>query len=369
VLPGDRTFVGLPGNVTTGARTGLVRHRGGTGAEAVSSGGLTHLAIFDALRARVFNPVSLRVVASGSAETSTVDYRAPVIAVDLPDGRSVQLDQAGRSFDFALPGPGNQAMPGMPVLPSNTLTELLAAVPGGAAAVPLLSGVLGNLDAATGGAPDDGAPDDSAPDEAPAHAGGTGNAGGTGTATGTGTGDAGVPESAGSAAPPMVPGIPELGGVPAVGGLLGGTGRLATTANQGSLVLRLTGGEVVKEVADSGVHAKAISLRVKLLLVRGEDTATLVDLCIGVLEVAATAPSTTRPTERGRDGYGGEAPDEEPSASPSPSPVPPAGEEPDGGGKLPVTGTALTAATGAGVVLLLAGRLLMVLARRRSPTA
>lgn len=339
VLPGRRPFVQAGDNFAAGTRTALVRHRGGTGAEAVSSGGLANLAIFEALRVRVFNPVSLRVVASGSAATSVVDYQSPIIALDLPDGREVKLDQANRSFDIAVPGPGTQPMPGMPMLPNTTVPDLLNAVPGGAAAVPVLGKVLEGLQ---------------------------------------GGGSAGVPESAGSAKAPSVPGLPEMAGVPAVGGLLGGTGRLATTPTQTSLVLRLTGGELSKEVTDSGVHAKAISLRVKLLVVRGEGITTLVDLAIGVLEAAATAPpaapvesrDTTNGTgngpTRGNDGYGGgEEPDAPPSASAS-APAP-GGDAPSGGGsRLPVTGTALSAAVGAGVVLLLAGRFLLLLTRRRT---
>jgi hypothetical protein len=334
VLPGRRPLVAVADNVTTGARATLVRHRGSTGAEAVSSGGLTSVAIFEAIRARVFNPVSLRVVATGSAATSVVDFQSPIVALDLPDGRSIKLDQANRSFDFAIPGPGTQPMPGMPMLPENTLPELLNAVPGGASAVPVLGTVLASL---------------------------------------KGGNDSGVSESAGSAKAPSVPGLPEMAGVPAVGGLVGGGRRLATTPTQTSLVLRLTGGELAKEVTDSGVHAKAISLRVKLLAVRGEGTTTLVDLALGVLEAAATAPAPragghgTGPT-RGHDGYGGDAAGEEPDTPPSASAsTPPQATEPTGGGsRLPVTGTALSAAIGAGVVLLLVGRFLLILARRRT---
>jgi hypothetical protein len=349
VLPGQRALVAAADNLTTGTRTALVRHRGGTGAEAVSTGGLTHLAILEALRVRVFNPVTLRVVASGAAETSVVDYRAPIIGIDLPDGREVKLDQANRSIDIAMPGPGADQPPGMPMLPNNTLPELLSVVPGGAALVPVLGKALESLQA------------------------GSGAGGGSGAGAG-----AGVPEGAGSAKAPSVPGLPEMAGVPAVGGLLGGTGRIAATPTQTSLVLRLTGGEMSKEVTDTGVHAKAISLRVKLLAVRGEGTTTLVDLALGVLEAAATAPpaptvegrggSNADGPTRGHDGYGGgEEPDAPPSASAS-APAP-RGDEPAGGGsRLPVTGTALSAAAGAGVVLLLAGRFLLILTRRRTDT-
>jgi hypothetical protein len=334
VLPARRTLVGVPDNQSTRARTGLIRYQGRTGAEAMTTSGLARLAIFEALRLRVSDPTSLRVVAGGSAEASTVEYRAPLVAVDLPDGRSVQLDQAGRSFDFAVPAPGSQPVGGLPVLPSTALPELIGALPGGAAAVPALGTVLRGLGR-------------------------------------TGLPANGVPESAGSAAPPAVPGLPVLGGVPAVGGLLGGTGKLATGAGQSALVLRLTGGELSKEVADNGVHAKAITLRIKLLLVRGDAVATLIDLCVGVLEAAATAPAAApaRGEGRGRgsDGYGGEEPDESPAPAdtPSPSRAAAAGSAPTGT-KLPLTGSNMTVVVGAGIALLLAGRLLQVLARRRS---
>jgi LPXTG-motif cell wall-anchored protein len=341
VLPARRTLVGVADNQSTRSRTGLVRYQGRTGAEAATTSGLARLAIFEALKLRVFDTTSLRVVAAGSAAASTVEYHAPLIGVDLPDGRSVQLDQAGRSVDFAVPAAGTQPVPGLPTLPNSALPDLLGALPGGAAAVPALGGVLGGL-------PGRGLP-------------GRGLPGGKEV----------VPPSAGSVAPPSVPGLPALIGVPAVGGLLGGVGSVPTTAGQSAIVLRLTGGELSKEVADSGVHAKAITLRLKLLLVRGDDVTTLIDLCIGVLEVAATAPGATSRDEgrgRGSDGYGGDEPDDAPTPADTPKPKPTggvAGTVP-AASKLPLTGTNLTAVLIAGVVLLLGGRLLMVLARRRT---
>jgi hypothetical protein len=183
-----------------------------------------------------------------------------------------------------------------------------------------------------------------------------------------------VPPSAGSAAPPSVPGLPPLAGVPAVGGLLGGGSALPTTFGQNSLILRLSGGEISKEITDTGVHAKAITLRLKVILARGEAVNTLIDLCVGVLEVAATAPSAGTRGDRpdrgsGGGGYGGDEPDagaapEEPTA-PEPGGGVAGGVVPTGS-KLPLTGINITAIVGAAVVLLLAGRLLMVMTRRRT---
>jgi LPXTG-motif cell wall-anchored protein len=350
VLPARRTLVGASDNQSTRARTGLVRYQGRTGAEAATTSGLGRLAIFEALKLRVLDATSLRVVAAGSAKASTVEYHAPLIAVDLPDGRSVQLDQAGRSFDFAVPAAGTQPVPGLPTLPNSALPDLLGALPGGAAALPPLGDALGGLPGRglPGGLPGRGLPG--------------GLPGGTE-----------VPPSAGSIAPPSVPGLPGLPGIPAVGGLVGGAGPLPKTAGQSAVILRLTGGELSREVADSGVHAKAITLRLKLLLVRGDDVTTLIDLCIGVLEVAATAPNTTNRTEgrgRGSDGYGGDEPDDGDDA-PVDTPTPqPSGGVAGGpvpiGNKLPLTGTNLTAVLIAGVILLLGGRLLVVITRRRT---
>lgn len=342
VLPAKRTVVGAVDNQYTRARTALVRTRGGgTGAEAETTSSLARLAIFDALRVRVVAPSRLRVVAGGSVKASTVEHQDPLIAVDLPDGRSVQLDQTTRALDFSLPGAGSQPVPGLPALPASALPDLLGAVPGGAAALPALGRVLG----------DRGLPIDAKDTVSP---------------------------SAGSVAPPTVPGLPALSGVPAVSGLVGGVGKLPTVG-QNSLILRLSGGEVSQEVTDAGVHAKAITTRLKLLLVRGDAVNTLIDLCIGVLEVAATAPA---PAERGRgsgsgkddgntasgygSGYGGEQPDQ-PTDTPTPAPSRGvAGGVVPTGNKLPLTGLNVTALLGAAVVILLAGRLLIVVARRRT---
>jgi len=349
VLPARRTLVGVPDNQSTKASTALIRYQGGTGAEAVTTSSLARLAIFEALKLRVSDPASLRVVAGGSGAASTVEYHAPLIAVDLPDGRSVQLDQAGRSFDFAVPAAGTQPVAGLPTLPTGALPDLLGGLPGGASALPGLAGILGGA--------------------------GVGGVGGTGVGKGLpGKTESAVSPSAGSIAPPAAAGLPVLSGIPAVGGLLGGVGPVATSAGQNALVLRLTGGELSKEIADNGVHAKAITLRLKLLLVRGDDVTTLIDLCVGVLEAAATAPPrTARDEGRSRDGhgYGGDQPDDTGSPAPDDTPTPqPTGGVAGGpvptGNKLPLTGMNVTAVIGAAVVLLLGGRLLMVLARRRT---
>jgi hypothetical protein len=348
VLPGTRPLLHAPNSLSTTARAGFVRHQGRAGVEAATSAGLANLALLETLRVRVVSQPKLRAVAAGSAARSTVEYTAPVLSVGRPDGPILELDQPTKTIDFAVPAAGASPLAGLPVLPGNPLPELLGALPGVSHLLPSLGGLL---------------------------------SGGSGADAGSGAGAAATAESvvstsAGSPGAPAVPGLAALSGVPAVGGLLGGAGPLAAPVGQTSVVLRLTSGELSKEITDAGVHAKAITLRVKLLVVRGEAVTTVLDLCVGVLEVAATAAASTR-GEGG--GYGGEEPSEteSPSAPASPSAGGGSGSGSGGenpgsgtgqGSNLPVTGVALSVILGSGFALLATGRLLMVLARRRRLT-
>ncbi|GIJ52320.1 hypothetical protein Val02_92060 [Virgisporangium aliadipatigenens] len=333
VLPGPRAVLQAGDNIGSGARTALIKHRGGTGAEAVSVSNLANLSLLGAVQVKVVSKPVLRVVAGGTKERSVVDYSAPKLSVELPGGRVELLDNAAESVDLAVPVNGGFVPNGMPVAAPNALAELLAPIVGAGDLSGTLNGVLG------AGKP--------APVEG---------------------GKLGVDPSAGSAQPPALPGLNPLQGVPAVGGLLGNTAPLSTPAGKSAVVLRLTAGELSKEVNDAGVHAKAISLRLKLVLVCGNDTTTLLDLALGTMEVAATAG---KPGHGGYDGPPGQQGDE------------PAGEEPNGEtplmtqppaprttpvnakSKLPVTGMNITGFIGAGVVLVIVGRLLMVASRRR----
>jgi hypothetical protein len=152
------------------------------------------------------------------------------------------------------------------------------------------------------------------------------------------------------------------------GGSGGGTGKpLAEKEESGpSLTLRLAIGHLESKITRTSVWGEAASLRLQLLATtppdattESEDTtragdaatlaggpATLADVGLGVLEVKATAPAQA-------------------IQPPSTTPAPASG----GGGGLPITGFNLLAVLATGGLLLVIGRFLMVIGRRRSAEA
>jgi hypothetical protein len=134
-------------------------------------------------------------------------------------------------------------------------------------------------------------------------------------------------------------------------------------------LLRISLGELDKSITDTSVSAEAASLRIQLILCGpGEAQTTVLDLAIGLLRASATAPCTTvtsPPSPR-------TSPSPSVSVSPAPSTTPvgcggPECGTPGSGGGLPKTGMAPVAyVVGAGVLLAVLGRLLILLARQRS---
>ena len=141
---------------------------------------------------------------------------------------------------------------------------------------------------------------------------------------------------------PDLPGLEDL--LPGLG--IGGGGMAMPKAAPGKhgALLRLSLGHLEKKVTATTVSGKAATLRLEVLDLPG--TAKLLDVSIGDLRASAQVPP------------GGLLP----PATPKPQPTPSQGG--DAGGSLPVTGSSLTLVLGAGIGLLLLGRLAMVLARR-----
>jgi hypothetical protein len=362
VLPGRQALLKAPDNLSSTARAGVVRHQGRLGAEATSTASVANVSMLGTLKVRVLSQPSLRAVAAGHKTRSTVEYSAPLLAIEVAGGGQVRLERAGASADFTVPVPGAAPVAGVPELSGGTLNDILGAATGTPQLLDL-GGLLGGVTRTGAGA---GAHARAKPDADADASPGAGGATGAGASARTEATTIDVPESAGSARSPVVPGLDALSGVPAVGGLLGGSGKLVAPEGGAAVVLRLTAGELSKSITNAGVHAKAITLRLKLFLVQGDKVVTLVDLAVGVLEVAATAPS-------GGYGGGGYGPDDdnggvsadEPVAQPTPSLAGLAPKPPEARARLPRTGTALSLFVAAGVLLLIAGRFMMVLARRR----
>jgi len=146
-----------------------------------------------------------------------------------------------------------------------------------------------------------------------------------------------------------------LPGLPEVGRTEGGAVHTPEGAKSGRVVvLRIELGSVQQQSSATGVYAKADSIRVKLIVRtkwksasdngyghddHGQlDQTTVLELGVCSLEAAAAAPN------KGGYGYGGVS----------------------GGDTLPVTGSSTAVVLGAGLLLLVAGSLLVVLSRRRS---
>jgi len=325
-------------NTNTSAR--VVRESGRPAASSEATGDLTKIQLFagtpQAVGVKVVSQPKLRVVAGVK---KTVEYEAPVLEVTLPGHAPTRLAAAGDHLDIAVPvdpaSAGQADGLGLPVLSGLSLDSLLGTLP------------------VKGGAP-------------------------VNAATGP----------VKSLVPPL-PGVPGLSGLSddIAGGLLAGDRAEHTTLPSGKaggvVVLRLSLGELSQQTTATGVHAKAASLRLKVLTrstgYSGHDSTladntALIDLGLCVLEAAAASPKPSASTGHhhggGGDGYGGNGYGGTDNGdtggtggisgtTPTPTPVAHTGS-------LPVTGNNVAYFLGGGVLLVLVGRFLMVVARRRS---
>lgn len=394
---GDRSLARVTG-LAAKTRTRVVTHQGRPAAEATAEANLTDVRLFagtpSAITVKVVSKPKLVVVAGGTGRTG-VEYSKPVLQVELPEGKGAVRLEGGRDhLDVAVPvdaaGSGLAGQfartEGLPLLPGNPLGELL----GGVAAAQLPTGGA-TADEPAGG-PGTGPGDE--PNGAP-HGGPT-------TADGLGL--------------PAVPGLPALGGPTGgvAGGLLDGSATSPGTGSRttgsgpsgadrdphaGVAVLRLSIGELTKEATDEGLHARATTLRVQVIarstgtdrVATGadRDRAPIVDLGFGLLAAAAAAPADGLSLPGDDDGYGGGqgngggqgsgAGNGGGAGSGAGNGGNGAGNGGNGdgtgggagggtasGGALPVTGNPIALVIGSGTLLVIAGRLLMLLARRRT---
>jgi hypothetical protein len=315
VLPGagGTALVKVPDNLAAETATALVEQHGVVRSMAGASVGLADIRIFagtrSELRIEVIRPPTLVVSTGGSRERTSVEYTSPILKISGAGLPSQRLDAPGTTIDVALPPAGGN-LGEAAALARQVGLPLLGGDP--------LRGMLGSLGP---------------------------------------TGLSGI-RSGRAAAPLALPGVPKLADVPtlpAVGGLIGhGTESLAGLPGAGRLsILRLSLGELEQQITHKGVRAQAASLRLQVLAVtpapakpsakrKKESTSSVVDLGIGLLEASAVAPR--------RSGYG-----------PSTPPPPPSGN----GGGLPVTGADVGLVVGAGLLLLIAGRFLLLFSRRQ----
>ncbi|MFI5906305.1 hypothetical protein [Dactylosporangium sp. NPDC051541] len=301
------------GAISSSTATGVAAADGKSAAKATATGDIADFALLaggpSAISVRVVSPPSLTVAAGAK---KTVEYKAPVVEVRIPGRDVLRADSAGSHIDVVVPVDGN----------SRESAEQLAE----AENLPLVGG-LPLLDQ-LGGA--------------------------TSALSGALSGATAIPESLLEG---LLPGLPVVGGGEST--VRNTEGRAARPAR--AVILRVEVGSVEKQSNATGIYAKAYSVRVKLI-VRTKwktggygdqaDQTTILDLGVCALEAAAAAPGAGGYGTGGNShgGYGGVS-----------------GDTGGGGGDtLPVTGSRAAIVVGAGLLLVVAGRMFLVLSRRRS---
>jgi|tagenome__1003787_1003787.scaffolds.fasta_scaffold20862865_1 hypothetical protein len=350
VLPANNgTLVRLADSTSSGSITSMVRNGGDLNPRGTATTGLAHLTVLAGtpgeIGVKVIHAPELRATAAGSTSESAVEYASPVLEVTLPGGGRKTLDNAHRSVDIPVPADGATHATRALKPVTDPLHQLVAGLPG----TDVAKKTAGTVRAETVD------PVEKAVPEAPA--------GGLvdkvlGTVAG---GGAPEPAPAAKAATGTVA-EPEHHDEP------------APAVNRSTV--RLSLGDLVRKITDEKAEGDVASLRVQVLTCTeggdgyGGAEETVLDLGVGVLHAEASLPPGRGNGSGGEDTGGGDT---------GGVVTPPASGGTDGGdvvavsnptgtagGSLPVTGPgAMLFAVGA-TVLVLVGRLLMVLAKRRA---
>ncbi|MEV1287776.1 LPXTG cell wall anchor domain-containing protein [Micromonospora sp. NPDC049679] len=315
--PGGQALVRLPSNLTSSTATGLTSRNDVVSSVATASIGLAEIRLFagspSQVTVKVIKPPKLTVSTAGSRASATVEYTSPVLEISGPNIPTQRLDAPGKTIDLALP----TSLAGAAEARSLARTEKL----------PLLGG--NPLDQVIKGL---------SPNEV-----------------------AGARSKATSNAPLPLPNLPKLPLLPELAPAGQAIGGAAAAPAEGELsIVRLSLGELEKQITDQAVRAQAASLRLQVITAgenAGSDTdsASVVDLGVGLLDAAAVAPLDE----------GGGVSDEEPGDE-EPGDEEAGDEEAGGaGGGLPVTGANITVFAGIGLLLAVGGGALVFFTRRR----
>ncbi|GAA2377781.1 hypothetical protein GCM10010170_083240 [Dactylosporangium salmoneum] len=303
------------GAIESGTSTKVGQLDGKASATATAEGGVADFTLLPgspaAMGVRVLSAPTLTVAAGPTKKN--VDYKAPVLEVRVPGRDAVRLDSAGSHADIVVPVDG--AARGV----AEDLARAEALPIAGISLQDLLGGVTSAL-------------------------------------SGTLAGVTAVPESLLDS---LLPGLPKLGGGQSTVHATEGSNGGADARPARVVILRVELGTVEKQTSATGLYAKATSIRIKLIVrttwksggYGGDqrDNTTILDLGLCSLEAAAAAPHGGG--YGGGDsggGYGGVS------------------DNGGNGGTLPVTGSRAVVVVGAGLLLVVLGRMFVVLSRRRA---
>ena len=300
VLPGLRKGTGLVHTslLSSATQTGLAKEGDQVFSVARASVGIAEITLFagsrSAIKIEVIKPPTLAVGTAGTEESATVDYTAPILKITGPGNISQQINSPGDTVELGIPSS----------LPLVGKAQELAKAEG----LPLLGdipldGLLGDLNKP----------------------------------------DATAKADKGAMSLPGLPALPDVPDLPPAADIIGGAPESLPVVGSGALsLLRLTIGDVEKEVTDRAVRAEAASLRLEVLAGHQKKTKSVIDVGLGLLSAAAVAPA------------------------PEAKPVPPVAQPPSGGGGgLPVTGVNVGVIAGVGIVLLAGGGAMLIVGRRR----
>jgi hypothetical protein len=297
VLPGKDTGLVRTSLLSSATQTGLAKKGDQVFSVARASVGIAEITLFagsrSAIKIEVIKPPTLAVGTAGTEASATVDYTAPILKITGPGNISQQINSPGDTVELGIPSS----------LPLVGKAQELAKAEG----LPLLGdtpldGLLGDLNKP----------------------------------------DATAKADKGAMSLPGLPALPDVPDLPPAADIIGGAPESLPVVGSGALsLLRLTIGDVEKEVTDRAVRAEAASLRLEVLAGHESKTKSVIDVGLGLLSAAAVAPAPEVP-------------------------VPPVAQPPSGGGGgLPVTGVNVGVIAGVGIVLLAGGGAMLIVGRRR----
>jgi hypothetical protein len=140
----DVTVVDLPDTLRSSTAQGLVKVDGqkGLGVASTASISVAKIVLFKNTPAQttvsVVSPPRLTATAAGSEGASNVDYEAPVLKIEAPNGQTHQIDAPGEEYEI-----GMESLESLPGGLDSALQRAGSAAPAGLPSLPALPAIAG----------------------------------------------------------------------------------------------------------------------------------------------------------------------------------------------------------------------------------